>query len=205
AYRRGGGRALIFTPLSKNGHYRAGMAGIPKKPRNPEPLEGGRFTKGANRWWEGVQRARAKRSVRGEGGAERALTAHSSEAIWRFELERPIPVNLSEDEQIEMLFKYAYLAECNDAMARMYGYETAGQIVGARISDLLVRSDPRNIDQLRAFKRSGFNLTDSESHEVDRYGNTRYFLNNLTGIVENGAVVRAWGTQRDITERRRAE
>ena len=104
-----------------------------------------------------------------------------------------------------MLFKYAYLAECNDAMARMYGYETADQIVGARIGDLLARSDPRNIDHLRAFRRSGFNLTDSESHEVDRDGNTKYFLNNLTGIVENGAVVRAWGTQRDITERKRAE
>jgi len=49
-----------------------------------------------------------------------------------------------------MLFKYGYLAECNDAMARMYGYETADQIIGARIGDLLVESDPRNIDHLRA-------------------------------------------------------
>jgi PAS domain S-box-containing protein len=205
AYRRAEARALICAPLSKNGHYVARMAVIQKTPRNWEPWEVEIVTKVANRCWESVQRARAMRCLRESEERYRAFIANSSEAIWRFELERPIPVNLPEDEQIEMLFKYAYLAECNDAMARMYGYENAGQIVGARVSDLLVRTDPRNIDQLRAFKRSGFNLTDSESHEVDRYGNTRYFLNNLTGILENGAVVRAWGTQRDITERRRAE
>jgi PAS domain S-box-containing protein len=205
AYRRAEARALICAPLSKNGHYVARMAVIQKTPRNWEPWEVELVTKVANRCWESVQRARAMRGLRESEERYRAFIANSSEAIWRFELERPIPANLPEDEQIEMFFKYAYLAECNDAMARMYGYETAGQIVGARVSDLLVRTDPRNIDQLRAFKRSGFNLTDSESHEVDRYGNTRYFLNNLTGILENGAVVRAWGTQRDITDRRRAQ
>jgi len=36
---------------------------------------------------------------------------------------------------------------------------------------------------------------------VDVHGNTKYFLSNLIGILENGALVRAWGTQRDITER----
>jgi PAS domain S-box-containing protein len=205
AYRRAEARALICAPLSKNGHYVARMAVIQKTPRNWEPWEVELVSKVANRCWESVQRARAMRGLRESEERYRAFIANSSEAIWRFELERPIPVNLSEDEQIEMFFKYAYLAECNDAMARMYGYETAGQIVGARVSDLLVRTDPRNIDQLRAFKRSGFNLTDSESHEADRYGNTRYFLNNLTGILDNGAVVRAWGTQRDITEQRRAQ
>src|SRR5262245_6413634 len=205
AYRRAEVRSLICAPLSKNGHYVARMVVSQKTPRHWEPWEVEVVSKVANRCWESVQRARAIRNLRESDVRYRAFIANSSEAIWRFELEKPIPVNLPEDEQIEMLFKYAYLAECNDAMARMYGYETADQIMGARIGDLLVRSDPRNIDHLRAFKRSGFNLTDSESHEVDRYGNTRYFLNNLAGIVENGAVVRTWGTQRDVTERRRAE
>jgi hypothetical protein len=205
AYRQAEIRALICAPLSKKGHYVARMVVSQRTPRPWLSEEVEVVKKVANRCWESVQRARAMRSFRESEERYRAFIANSSEAIWRFELERPIPLNLPEDEQIEMLFKYAYLAECNDAMARMYGYETADQIVGARIGDLLVRSDPRNIDHLRAFGRSGYNLMDSESHEVDRYGNTRYFLNNLTGIVEKGAVVRAWGTQRDITERKRAE
>src|SRR5262249_14551863 len=118
---------------------------------------------------------------------------------------QPIPINLPDDDQIEMVFKYAYLAECNDVMARFYGYETADQIVGARVGDLTLRSDPQNMEQMRAFWRAGFKLTDSEVHEVDRYGEMKYFLKNLIGIVENGAVVRVWGTQRDITDRKRAE
>jgi PAS domain S-box-containing protein len=205
AYRQAGLRAMICVPLSKNGHYVARMVVSQRTPRCWEPWEVEVLKKVANRCWESVQRARAERGLRESDERYRAFIANSSEAIWRVELERPIPVNLPEDEQIEMLFKYAYLAECNDAMARMYGYETADQILGARIGDLIVRSDPRNIVHIRAFRRSGYNLTDSESHEVDRDGNTKYFLNNLTGIVENGAVVRAWGTQRDITERKRAE
>src|SRR5207249_2994348 len=46
---------------------------------------------------------------------------------------------------------------------------------------------------------------EAESHEHARDGSDRFFLNNLIGIVENGAISRAWGTQRDITERKRAD
>ncbi|HZA13285.1 MAG TPA: GAF domain-containing protein, partial [Myxococcaceae bacterium] len=45
----------------------------------------------------------------------------------------------------------------------------------------------------------------AESQEVDRHGQPRVFLNNLVGVVEGGALVRAWGTQRDITDQRRVE
>jgi PAS domain S-box-containing protein len=200
-----GVRALMCAPLSKNGRYVARMDVSQKTPRRWEPWEIELLKKVADRCWEFVERARAARNLRESEERYRAFIANSSEAIWRFELERPIPVDLPEDEQIDMLYRFGYLAECNDAMARVYGYETADQIVGARIGDLLPRSDPWNISQIRAFRRSGFKLTDSESHEVDRYGNTKYFLKNLIGIVENGAVVRTWGAQRDITERKEAE
>ncbi|MBO0859612.1 MAG: PAS domain S-box protein [Chloracidobacterium sp.] len=204
-YRQAGVRALICAPLIKNGHYVARAVVSQMTPRHWEIWEVELVSKVANRCWESVQRARALRSLRESEERYRAFIANSSEAIWRFEMEMPIPIKLPEDKQIEMVFKYAYLAECNDAMARMYGYKTADQIVGAPIGELLADSDQRNIDHLRDFSRSGFNLTDSESRDVDRRGNTRYFLNNLTGIVENGAVVRVWGTQREITERKLAE
>ncbi|MGE0131028.1 MAG: PAS domain S-box protein [Blastocatellales bacterium] len=198
-------RAMVCAPLNKGGDFVARMSVQQKTPRRWSREEIKLITVVANRCWESVERARAVRRLSETEERYRAFIEQSSEAIWRFELEKPIPVALSEDEQIEMLYRYAYLAECNDAMARMYGYDRADQILGARIGDLLVRSDPRNIAHLRTFKRAGFSLTDSESHEVDREGNTKYFLNNLTGIVENGAIVRAWGTQRDITEQKRAE
>ncbi|HEX8852248.1 MAG TPA: PAS domain S-box protein, partial [Pyrinomonadaceae bacterium] len=135
----------------------------------------------------------------------RAFIANSSEGIWRFELEQPVSIDLSEDEQIEHFYRHGYLAECNDVMARMYGFEHAGEVVGARLGDLLVRDDPKNEAYLRAFIRSGYRLTDAESVEVDRVGRTRFFSNNLVGVVEGGQTQRAWGTQRDVTERKRVE
>jgi PAS domain-containing protein len=187
-------RALMCAPLNENGHYVARMDVSQKTPRHWEPWEIRLASKVANRCWESVERARAARNLRESEERYRAFIANSSEAIWRFELEQPIPINLPEDEQIEMLYKYAYLAECNDAMASMYGYERADQLVGVRVADLLPRSDPRNMAYLRALTRSGYRLTDAEMCEVDKRGNTKYFLSNQIGIVENKAVIRGCGT-----------
>ncbi|HEV2706701.1 MAG TPA: PAS domain S-box protein [Pyrinomonadaceae bacterium] len=147
----------------------------------------------------------ADEALRASEERYRAFIANSSEGIWRFELERPVSINLSEDEQIEHFYRYGYLAECNDAMARMYGFERAEEVVGARVGDLLVRDDPKNEEYLRAFIRSGYRLTDAESVEVDREGRTHFFSNNLIAVVEDGHALRAWGTQRDVTERKRVE
>src|SRR5690606_21020570 len=50
-----------------------------------------------------------------------------------------------------------------------------------------------------------YRLNDLESQEKDRHGVTRHFLNAMIGIVEDGALVRVWRIQQDITERRRLE
>jgi two-component sensor histidine kinase/CheY-like chemotaxis protein len=135
----------------------------------------------------------------------RAFLSNSAEAIWRFEMEEPVPVDLPEDEQIKRFYARAYLAECNDALAHMYGLASACEVTGSRLGDLLIESDPANRAYLQAFIRSGYRLTDAESHELDVNGRPRYFLNNLTGVVQNGHLVRAWGTQRDITDQKQQE
>jgi two-component system cell cycle sensor histidine kinase/response regulator CckA len=134
----------------------------------------------------------------------RAFIEQTTEAVWRFELDEPLPVTLPEDEQLERLYA-ARLAECNDATARMYGRSRAADIIGLRTDQFLDRSDPRNDEYLRAFIRSGYRLTDAESHELASDGSSRWFLNNLMGVFESGCLVRAWGTQRDITDRVRTE
>jgi signal transduction histidine kinase/CheY-like chemotaxis protein len=90
-------------------------------------------------------------------------------------------------------------------MARMYGYDRPEEITGSRVSDLLSLDDPANQAFLSAFIRAGYRLTDVESHEHDRHNQPRIFLNNLVGQIENGALVRIWGTQRDITTQKQLE
>jgi PAS domain S-box-containing protein len=134
-----------------------------------------------------------------------AFIRQSSEGIWRYEMEEPMPISLSADEQIEWCFRHGYLAECNDAMAKMYGFASSSEITGARLGDLLVREDPNNIAFLRAFIESGYRIEDAESKEKDKEGATRWFLNNFVGVVQDGYLLRAWGMQRDITRKRTAE
>jgi PAS domain S-box-containing protein len=135
----------------------------------------------------------------------RSFIEQTTEGICRVALEEPVPTSLAPDDQVECFYYHGYLAECNDAMAQMYGYARAEELVGARIGDLLPSSIPENVEYLRAFVRSGYRLTDAESHEIDRHGNTKYFSNNSTGLVENESLLWIWGTKRDITERKQAE
>ena len=143
-----------------------------------------------------------ERGLRESEESYRSFIEQTTEGIWRFELEEPIPTSLTPDEQIECFYRHGYLAKCNDAMAQMYGYARAEELVGARLGDLLPSSIPENVEYLRAFVRSGYRLTDAESQEVDRHGNIKYFSNNITGIVENKSLLRVWRTQQDITERK---
>jgi len=135
----------------------------------------------------------------------RSFIAQSSEGVSRLEIDPPVPISLPEEEQIDRLYAGARIAECNDAMARMYGYDEARELVGTRLADLHNVTDPTNREQIRAFLRAGYRVANSETREHDREGRARVFLNNVVGFVEDGHLVRVWGTQRDVTEQRHLE
>lgn len=135
----------------------------------------------------------------------KAFISQSSEAIWCFELTEPIDITLPVERQIELFFEQGYLSDCNHAYAKMYGVSDVSEIIGMPLGTVLVKEDKSNIDYLRAFIANSYILNDAESVEVDFSGKLKYFLNNLVGIVSNGCIERAWGTQRDITHLRQVE
>ncbi|HEU4680217.1 MAG TPA: PAS domain-containing protein [Gemmatimonadales bacterium] len=139
-----------------------------------------------------------------EKRAAPAFVEVTTEATWRFHHEQPLDITMTEDDQVEHLYLYSVLAECNDAFARMYGFQSAADVIGTRLVVFLPPSNPENIAYLRSFIRSGYRLEDAKSREIDRYGNAKCFVNNLVGIFERGQLVGAWGTQRDVTEEKPA-
>jgi PAS domain S-box-containing protein len=125
--------------------------------------------------------------------------------MWRIEFNEPIATDLSEDRQLESILQQGYLAECNEALARLLGKESVEQLIGARIDVL----SPSFYEAFRkatgSLVRSGYRFDTVETSPVDDTGKRRYFLRSHWGIVENGKLQRIWGTNRDITELRHCQ
>jgi len=129
----------------------------------------------------------------------------STEGIWRIELTEAIKIDTPLDKLLELCFNNAHIAECNDAFAKMYGYTGAECMVGVPLSKVLPVTNPVNQEYLIKFLTEGFNVQNEISYETDKDGNQLIFMNNMVGIIEDGYLKRAWGTQRNITEQKKAE
>ena len=145
-------------------------------------------------------RKRSDEALRASEERYRSFVVNSSEGIWRLDVEQPIDTTLPVDEQISLFYKYGYMAECNDAMARMHGYERADDLVGLRFGDSRFASHPANTSVMRKLMASNYRLLNLQTNELDDKGATRYFSSNLIGIIVNGMLLRVWGVQRDQTE-----
>ena len=135
----------------------------------------------------------------------RFFIGRTAEGVWRAEVQPPIPVAAPEEEQIDRCTRQARLVEVNDAMVRMYGCADAGELLGTQLASTFDLADPRSHDFFRSFVRSGYRTVELDSHEFDRHGAPRWFVNNLLGVVEDGLLTAIWGTQRDVTESRASE
>lgn len=134
----------------------------------------------------------------------RAFVANSAEGVYRVEFDPPIDTSLPVDEQIDLVFRRARFAECNDAFARMYGMNVAADIIGQGFW-MLDPSSPFTRSYFRAIIENGYRIAEAESVEKDAAGRDHIFANSVVGTVEGGRLLGAWGTQRDITDRRRSE
>ncbi len=152
-----------------------------------------------------TEKKRTQAELRRREEDYRLFIARSSEGIFREELAEPVPVDLPEEELIRRVRRDSYVAECNDALAGMYGLGSAQDMTGKRLADMLVPDDPENLGLMHAFIGGGFQVLEHLSHEVDANGNRKVFRNSLTGIVEDGKLVRTWGIQSDVTEQVKAE
>jgi len=152
-----------------------------------------------------TDRKRSEEALRLSEERYRSFIVNSSEAIWRFEIEQPIATHLPVDAQIEALYKYSYLAECNDAMARLYGHDRAEEMIGINLSKLISISNPANLASVRTFVTSGYRLHNTNANLNNPLVGERVFSSSVIGIVINDFLLRFWGVQRDETEKRKAE
>jgi hypothetical protein len=201
-----GAQAYAGIPLLDNTGRPAGiLLVLYKQPLTGAAVVTAMLAEVAPRATAELGRKRADDALRESEQRYRAFVARSTVAMWRIEFEQPVAITLPEDEQIDCMYRYGYLAECNDALADLLGASGADRLIGSRFGDLAPRADPRVIEELRSTIRSGYRTS---SHEVRRPGpggNPAYLMRSWWGIVENGVLCRIWGTTRDIGKLRRAQ
>ena len=126
------------------------------------------------------------------------------DAFWRVEFEEPIDTARPEEEQLETIFRTGYVAECNDALAQLLGRKRADQVIGTAVNGVVWDGETARRGTLSLI-RSGYRYNTLETTPLDPKGQRRHLLRSHWGIVENGKVLRIWGSIRDITEFRALE
>ena len=124
----------------------------------------------------------------------------ASEGLWRFDLDPPVATDLAVHQQAEAVVAQARIGFCNDIFARQFGFDTAQGMVGMACGDLLSSSREEQLGFLVAFIMSGYRLDNLLLAERRRDGSVFRSLNNLSGEVESGKLVRIWGVKRDVTD-----
>ncbi|MBU1422881.1 MAG: PAS domain S-box protein [Bacteroidetes bacterium] len=128
---------------------------------------------------------------------------HIGDGVWCFELPSPLDLNLPLEEKVKQSFQ-AICIECNDAYALMYGLSRE-EMIGRKLDDIKPFDDPINQTYLRTFFENDCKIDNVISHEFDPQGNEKWILNGMFGEIVDGKIIRAWGRQSDITERKLAE
>ncbi|MCG6141143.1 PP2C family protein-serine/threonine phosphatase [Leptospira mtsangambouensis] len=126
----------------------------------------------------------------------------SKDAIWCYELDIPMPISLSLEEQMEYVWNHSVIRESNLAMAKFYGYHSVHEVVGKYLKDLVTL---KSVFLLRKFIENTYQLENYEYIVDLSDGNQRVFLMNSHGQVEDGHLLRIWGQQIEISSIRESE
>lgn len=127
----------------------------------------------------------------------RSFVRTITEGIWRIELRQPVAVTTLPELQVEHLYRYGYLAECNAVMARWLGASDPEAVAGRPLETLRHYFRPR---YLREFVQRGYELHGEEYALPGKQG-MRYYVVNAVGTVERDRLVRIWGSAIEVTER----
>jgi PAS domain S-box-containing protein len=150
------------------------------------------------------EREQTTESLRRSERRFRSLIEHTTDAVFCYEYDPPIPTSLPIEEQVALFYE-GVLVECNVVSARSYGATQVKEVIGQKLTDLFGASPGSLDDFFAAFIQNGYRTVDAEAAETLDDGTERYYLNNGHGVIEDGVLLRVWGTFRDITDRKWSE
>jgi len=151
-------------------------------------------------FYDMTEQRRAQLALQSSEEKYRNFVETSVEGIWFLGFDEPIPTDLLPEEQVQLIHRTGYIQDCNESLARMYGYASRAHIIGTRLIDLYGGTTSQfNFQSTLQLVESGYRGTDRETQEVTLDGKIVYFLNTAIGIIRDGNLIGMSGTQLDIT------
>jgi len=131
---------------------------------------------------------------------------NSMEGISLLQFTEPIDISLPIEEQIDKMYESGFIAEANDSLANMYGLSSSNDIIGESLVEIHGGTDiETNREAFREFIRNGYKVINVETVEKKVDGTEIILLNNSIGILSDKKLKAIWGSQIDITDRKKFE
>jgi PAS domain S-box-containing protein len=125
-------------------------------------------------------------------------------AMWCIEYTEPVDLNAAEQEIVRQVFENdCHWRMCNQAMARLYNLPDGLDFNRQRVSSYFPRS-AENEAFIRQAIDAHFHIDAAPAVDVRHDGTLMHVENSVRCRIEDGKLVRMWGTVRDITETRLA-
>ncbi len=135
----------------------------------------------------------------------RYLFENTPNAVYCFSFAPPLPLTMPLEEQLERLGQ-ARLTECNLVFAQVMGAVRPGEVIGQRLTSLY---QSNTVEPLRAlaiaFVESDYRLADYEFGYETPDGGERAVRINLTGVIQEGNLVRVWAMETSVLDLRLAQ
>ncbi len=123
-----------------------------------------------------LERKRANDALRESEERYRAFIAASQDAMWRIESDQPISLDLSEDEQIDTIFRYGRLAECNEIFCSLVGATSPDEIAGTQFAVLFPPADERLREEVRLAVPSRYRPATYPASSADARPDRRHYV-----------------------------
>ncbi|MGB9862174.1 MAG: PAS domain-containing protein, partial [Candidatus Bipolaricaulaceae bacterium] len=137
----------------------------------------------------------------------RYFAEQTEEGFFRLVAKEPVDLNLPAEKQVQQLYQSFVLVEANSAFAKAYGYPQVENLLHRSVAEIFGK--PEIPEDFRAllleFVENGYRLAQRELLVSLPSGEARWISYTAIGLLEEGKLREVWGTQRDVTARRKGE
>lgn len=152
------------------------------------------------------QRKIAEETLKTSEEKYRNFINNSMEGISLLQFTESIDTNLPIEEQVDKMYETGFIAEANDSLAKMYGLSSSLDIIGESLLEIHGGSNiESNRNAFRKFIENGYKIINVETVEKKIDGSEIILLNNSIGILSGNKLKAIWGSQIDITDRKKFE